>query len=119
MTPDTPSMSGEPRCRMPYGRECQLPGFQLLKSRLSVLLTVPMDCGVDREFILDKYFKVVSFINVDKGTGLLAVDEIDLAANTVYIISALTAHSKSQKHDTRSSRLTMYREIVSAQCGHR
>ncbi len=47
-------------------------------------LTVPMNCSVNRQVILDKHFQLISYVNVDKGTGLLAIDEIDLTTETVY-----------------------------------
>ena len=45
--------------------------------------TMPMNCSVNRQVILDKHFKIISFVNVDKGTGLLAVNEIHLTTDTV------------------------------------
>jgi hypothetical protein len=43
-----------------------------------------MNCGVNRQVILDKHFKVISFVNINEGAGLLAIDKIDHTADTVY-----------------------------------
>ncbi len=46
-------------------------------------LTMPMNGRIDRQVVGDEYFNVISFININQRAGLLAIDKIDLAAETV------------------------------------
>jgi hypothetical protein len=44
---------------------------------------MPVNGGFNSEVVLDKHFQVISFVHVDKGTGQLSVNEIDLATEPV------------------------------------
>lgn len=45
---------------------------------------MPMDGGFYCQVVLNEDFKVVPFFSFDKRTGLLVVDEIHLAGDSIY-----------------------------------
>jgi len=52
-----------------------------------VRLTMPMNSRINRQFVSYEYFNVISFININQRAGLLAIDKIDLATDTVWSTS--------------------------------
>ena len=46
-------------------------------------LTVPVDCALDREIILDKHLERICFLDFYQRAGLLTIDEIDITSKTV------------------------------------
>lgn len=79
---------------MPSTKSVSAASVPTARYDLSVLLTVPMNCGVNRQVILDKHFKVISFVNINEGTGILAINKIDLATDTVYTTCQLSSHAR-------------------------
>ena len=47
-------------------------------------LTVPMDRAFNGQSILNEHFQLISLVNFDQWAGLLAIDEVHLARDTVY-----------------------------------
>ncbi len=44
---------------------------------------MPMNRGFDRQLVPDEHFEVVSLVDFNQRTGLLAVDEIHFTSDTV------------------------------------
>jgi len=44
---------------------------------------MPMNCCLDRQIVLDKYFKIVSFFSFNQGPRLLVVDEVHFARESI------------------------------------
>jgi len=49
-----------------------------------VRLTVPMNGRIDGQFVGHEYLNVISFIHFNQGAGLLTIDEVDIATDTVW-----------------------------------
>lgn len=45
---------------------------------------MPVNRGLDGEVVLDKYFDVVTFVHVDQGPRMLAIDEVYFALESIW-----------------------------------
>lgn len=84
-------------------------------------LTVPVDGRLHRQIILDKHFDIVSFIGLNKRTGLLVIYEINLARDSVCrIVSWLVGEVRGvndKERLTRRSNSAVNSEVVRAKGG--
>ena len=45
---------------------------------------MPVNRGLDVEVVLDEYFDVVSFVRVDQGPRMLAIDKVYFALESIW-----------------------------------
>lgn len=49
---------------------------------------MPMNRRINGQLVCHEYFNVISFVHINQRTGLLAIDQIDVATDTVWSRSA-------------------------------
>ena len=69
--------------------KAQFPSLNL-QNRRTLSLTMPVHRVPNGKIILHEYFQIITFIDLDQGTGLLVIDEEDLPGHTICTISVLS-----------------------------